>query len=230
VATILRQWSYQYQWLYDGFSRLAAVSVGGEARFRQLALEGLTLHPEMQVLDLCCGSGQATQVLVDRLTQTYPPQIHFQRPQIIGLDASPRSLKRARQNVPMAEFVEGWAEELPFPDQQFDLVHTSVALHEMEPEPLRQIFQEVYRVLKPGGIFAFVDFHQPTNPLFVPGLSLFLLLFETETAWHFIATDLVKLLNETGFGLSQQLLYAGGSLQVVQSHRSLNLSIASGKT
>ncbi|HEY9896836.1 MAG TPA: SAM-dependent methyltransferase, partial [Candidatus Sericytochromatia bacterium] len=24
MATILRDWSYQYQWLYDGFSRLAA--------------------------------------------------------------------------------------------------------------------------------------------------------------------------------------------------------------
>jgi len=32
-----------------------------EARFRQLALQGLTIHPETKI---CCGSGQATQVLV----------------------------------------------------------------------------------------------------------------------------------------------------------------------
>jgi len=31
---------YRYQWLYDLISRLAALSVGGEARFRQLALQG----------------------------------------------------------------------------------------------------------------------------------------------------------------------------------------------
>jgi len=43
---------------------VAALSVGGEARFRQLALQGLTINPETKVLDLCCGSGQATQVLV----------------------------------------------------------------------------------------------------------------------------------------------------------------------
>ena len=36
----------------------------GEGRFRQLALQGLTIESDSKVLDLCCGSGQATQVLV----------------------------------------------------------------------------------------------------------------------------------------------------------------------
>ncbi|MGF1674461.1 MAG: SAM-dependent methyltransferase, partial [Rivularia sp. (in: cyanobacteria)] len=43
MATILRDLSYRYQWFYDGISRLAAFSVGGESRFRQLALQGLTI-------------------------------------------------------------------------------------------------------------------------------------------------------------------------------------------
>jgi SAM-dependent methyltransferase len=64
VATILSDWSYRYQWLYDGISRLAAVSIAGEARLRQLAMLGLTIHPHTKVLDLCCGSGQATQFFV----------------------------------------------------------------------------------------------------------------------------------------------------------------------
>jgi len=45
--------------VYDLISRLAALSVGGEARFRQLALQGLTINPETKVLDLCCGSGNS---------------------------------------------------------------------------------------------------------------------------------------------------------------------------
>jgi ubiquinone/menaquinone biosynthesis C-methylase UbiE len=211
VATILRQWSYRYQWFYDGISRLAALAVGGEARFRQLAIEGLTDQRYLQILDLCCGSGQATQFLLKRFTADTT--------HVIGLDASPLSLQRARQNVPQAEFVEGWAEKMPFSSQQFDLVHTSVALHEMEPERLMQILQEVDRVLKPGGIFALVDFHAPTHPLLVPALSLFLLLFETETAWQLIATDLVKLLTKTGFTICKHDLYAGGSLQVIQAQK-----------
>jgi demethylmenaquinone methyltransferase/2-methoxy-6-polyprenyl-1,4-benzoquinol methylase len=207
VATILRDWSYRYQWLYDAISRLAAISLGGEERFRQLALQGLTINSDTKVLDLCCGSGQATQLLV-KLSQN-----------VTGLDASPLSLQRAKQNVPQAEYVEAFAEEMPFTDNEFDLVHTSVALHEMQPEQLRKIIKEVYRVLKPGGVFTLVDFHNPSNPLFLPSVWLFLWLFETETAWQLLKTDLPGLLVETGFSIDKQNLYAGGSLQVIQARK-----------
>lgn len=207
MATILRDWSYRYQWLYDGISRLAALSVGGEGRFRRLALAGLTVTPETKVLDLCCGSGQATQLLVQ-----------YSR-DVTGLDASPLSLKRARQNVPQASYVEAFAEKMPFPDEHFDLVHTSAAMHEMEPAQLRQILKEVYRVLKPGGVFALVDFHRPTNPVFWPGVAVFLWLFETETAWQLLDTDLAGALREVGFAVGEPVLYAGGSLQVLHGRK-----------
>ncbi|MBD2517712.1 class I SAM-dependent methyltransferase [Nostoc sp. FACHB-973] len=207
MATILRDWSYRYQWLYDGISRLAALTVGGEGRFRQLALQGLTIDSDTQVLDLCCGSGQTTEFLL-KLSQN-----------VTGLDASPKSLQRARQNVPLASYVEAFAEEMPFTDNLFDVVHTSVALHEMQPQQLRKIINEVYRVLKPGGVFTLVDFHAPTNPIFWPGVSVFLLLFETETAWELLKTDLACLLTETGFEVGKPTLYAGGSLQVIQAKK-----------
>ncbi|MEH2086099.1 class I SAM-dependent methyltransferase [Nostoc sp.] len=207
MATILRDWSYRYQWLYDGISRLAALSVGGEARFRQLALQGLTIHSDSQVLDLCCGSGQTTEFLV-KTSQN-----------VTGLDASPKSLQQARLNVPEASYIEAFAEEMPFADNLFDVVHTSVALHEMQPQQLRKIINEVYRVLKPGGVFTLVDFHAPTNPIFWPGISVFLLLFETETAWELLKTDLAELLAKTGFEVSKSTLYAGGSLQVIQANK-----------
>jgi len=204
VATILRTWSYQYQWLYDGISGVAALSVGGEARFHQLPLQGLKIHPETKVLDLCCGSGQATKFLVNFSNN------------VTGLDVSLVSLERARTNVPQASYVEAPAEEMPFADNQFDLVHTSVTLHEMKLSQLQAIINEVYRVLKPGGVFAVVDFHKPTNWLFWPGLALFLQLFETETAWQLLETDLIELLKDTGFKVSNHTLHAGGSLQVIQ--------------
>jgi demethylmenaquinone methyltransferase/2-methoxy-6-polyprenyl-1,4-benzoquinol methylase len=207
MATILRDLSYQYQWLYDGVSRIAALAVGGEARFRQLALEGLTIKPDTQILDLCCGSGQTTKFLVQRSQH------------VTGLDASPLSIGRAKQNVPQAEYIEAFAEKMPLSDNTFDIVHTSEAMHEMEPQQLQQILQEVHRVLKPGGVFTMVDFHQPTNPLFVPGLATFFWLFETETAWQLLKTDLNKLLTEIGFCVRDRKLYAGGSLQVIQAEK-----------
>lgn len=207
MATILRDLSYRYQWLYDGISRLAALTVGGEARFRQLALQGLSITPETRILDLCCGSGQATQYLVRSSDH------------VVGLDASPLSIRRSQKNVPQAAFVEGWAEAMPFESEQFDLVHTSAALHEMKPDQLRQILREVQRVLKPGGVFTLIDFHQPTNPIFTPGLYSFFWLFETETAWELLRTNLVSELKATGLINPQQTLLAGGSLQRIQAYK-----------
>jgi ubiquinone/menaquinone biosynthesis C-methylase UbiE len=206
MATILRTWSYQYQWLYDGISRVAALAVGGESRFRRLALTGLSIEPDARILDLCCGSGQVTGILLEYSDN------------VTGLDVSPLSLSRCRRNVPQAKYVEALAEEMPFADGTFDLVHTSAAMHEMTRSQLEQIFAQVYRVLKPGGTFALVDFHHPTNPLFMPGLSIFFWLFETDSAWQLIETDLVAMLEAVGFKIiNAPTLYAGGSLQVIQA-------------
>jgi ubiquinone/menaquinone biosynthesis C-methylase UbiE len=207
LATILRQWSYQYPWLYNAIAHLSSLPVGGEKRFHTLPLQGLTITPETKVLDLCCGGGQATKYLVQASNN------------VTGLDASPVTLERAEKIAPDAHYTEGLAQDLPFDNSSFDLVHTSVAMHEMTPEELQQIFREVYRVLKSGGTFAIIDLHQPTNPIFVPGLTLFMWLFETETAWKLLETDLIAKLENIGFSVQAQRLYAGGSLQVIQAQK-----------
>jgi ubiquinone/menaquinone biosynthesis C-methylase UbiE len=205
LATFLRPLSYQYPWFYDGISRLAALAVGGERRFRLLALQGVSLDQNTRVLDLCCGAGQTTRYLVGLSNHC------------TGLDVSPIALQRARLAVPQAQYVEGLAEKMPFRDGAFDLVHTSAALHEMEAQQLQEILKEVYRILRPEGIFTLVDFHRPTHVLFWPSLAIFLTLFETDTAWQFIATDLTRSLEAIGFRYCQRQLFAGGSLQVIQA-------------
>jgi len=212
MATILRNLSYRYQWLYDGISRAAALLVGGEGRFRRLALDRVEIGPETRVLDLCCGAGQTTRFVVERSRA------------VTGLDASEIAVERARRQVPGATYVQGWAERLPFGDGSFEVVHASAALHEMEPEQLRQILIEVHRVLVPGGMATFVDFHRPTVPLLWPilwpGLALFLWLFETETSWQFIRADLVQVMEAVGFERCDRALHAGGTVQAVRGRRS----------
>ncbi|MEM0982013.1 MAG: methyltransferase domain-containing protein [Cyanobacteria bacterium P01_H01_bin.58] len=209
MATVLRTLSYRYQWLYDFISRTAALSVGGEQRFRHLPLEGLDIRKESKVLDLCCGSGQATAVLAQYSKN------------VTGLDASPLSVRRAEANVPQATFVEGWAENMPLSDNQFDIVHTSAAMHEMEPAQRKAIFQEALRVLKPGGVFTLMDFHAPQNWLFWPGFAVFLWLFETETSWQMLRLDLPEVLEAQGFTIKDWHFQAGGSLQVIQAVKPL---------
>ena len=205
MATILRDWSYRYQWFYDTVSALAALSVGGEQRMRKLFLKDLEINPDAKVLDLCCGAGQATQELVK----------HFQN--VTGLDASPIAIQRAKRNVPQANYVEAFAEKMPFSDRSFDLVITNTAMHEMDSAQLQQIIEETYRILTPDGQFIIIDFHHPTNPLFWLPVTTFLWLFETETAWELIKTDLHQLLTKSGFAIASCQLYAGGSLQVLRS-------------
>lgn len=216
MATFLRPLSYRHQWLYDGISRTAALTVGGERRFRTLALQDVPLTPDTPVLDLCCGSGQTTAFLVN----------YSQR--VTGLDASPKSIERAKRNVPQATFVEGWAEAMPFAADSFAVVHSSAALHEMEPGQRQQIFTEILRVLQPGGIVTVVDFHSPQNLVYWPGLATFLWLFETHTAWAMLKVNLVDELSHLGFQAVTCHLHAGGSLQVVQGKKPLSSSSLQG--
>ncbi|WP_333069308.1 MULTISPECIES: hypothetical protein [unclassified Microcoleus] len=74
-----------------------------------------------------------------------------------------------------------------------------------------------------------VDFHRPTNPVFLPGLAVFLWLFETETAWKLSETDLESLLAQVewrsyNFKEAQQpKIYAGCCIQVIQVQKSYQI-------
>jgi demethylmenaquinone methyltransferase/2-methoxy-6-polyprenyl-1,4-benzoquinol methylase len=92
----------------------------------------------------------------------------------------------------------------------------------MRSAQLPQIFEEVYRAIKPGGLFILVDFHRLTNPIFWVLLAVFLWLFETET-------DLGSLLAQVGWRSynceedRQPKLYAGGNIEVIQVQKSYQI-------
>ncbi len=51
---------------------------------------------------------------------------------VTGLDVNVELLAVARGHVPTAQFKEGVAEQLPFPDKSFDLVFLGLVLHETD--------------------------------------------------------------------------------------------------
>ena len=207
MATVLRGLCYRYQWLFDLIVGISSLPVGGERQFRLLPIKTVDIQYHDRVLDLCCGSGQATQYLVRRSQA------------VVGLDCDRIAIKRAKQRVPEAKYIKAWAEDMPFDDAFFDYVHTSATLHEMEPKQFWQILHEVHRVLKPGGCFTLIDFHLPRNFLLRLNLYLFLWLFENQPAWNLIALDLPQALKKSGFEVGDMTLHAGGSLQVIQAYR-----------
>lgn len=97
------------------------------------------------LLDVGCGTG----FLIDLLSKQRPARY-------VGLDLSEKMLEVARgKAIAGATFVVGTADRLPFDDNSFDVVTCSQSFHHY-PYPDKAM-AEVYRVLKPGGLYILSD-------------------------------------------------------------------------
>lgn len=86
-----------------------------------------------------------------------------------GIDISAPCLKlankRAQEQGVTLHLSQQEIGALDYPDNHFDLVMFCFMLHEIPPKPTRPALEEVYRVLKPGGIYAGIEFlPQKDNP------------------------------------------------------------------
>jgi ubiquinone/menaquinone biosynthesis C-methylase UbiE len=134
-------------WLYDltasRYESIKGFDRSWERRFLgeplAAALGSLT---DPLVLDVGAGTGRLVWALQDLFNEPA---------QLICLEASSRMMRLGLQaplSVP-ADWVQGWADSLPFPAGSFDAV-VSLEMLEFTPRP-RQTIQEMVRVLRPGG-------------------------------------------------------------------------------
>ncbi len=100
------------------------------------------------VLEVSCGHGGGASYL----TRTLQPS-HY-----TGLDLNPAGIRfcQQRHQINGLSFVQGDAENLPFPDATFDAVINVEASHCYPAFP--HFLAEVARVLRPGGYFLYADF------------------------------------------------------------------------
>jgi len=86
--------------------------------------------------------------------------------QITGLDISKSFVEISRRNVAeagvKAEFREGNASDMPFPDDTFDFTFCQAAFKNFS-QPVKAI-AEMYRVLKPNGTAVIVDLRHDASP------------------------------------------------------------------
>jgi ubiquinone/menaquinone biosynthesis C-methylase UbiE len=101
-----------------------------------------------RVLEVSCGHGGGASFL----TRTLQPARYT------GLDLNPTGIKfcQRRHQVAGLDFLQGDAENLPFPDATFDAVINVEASHCYPDFP--RFLAQVARVLKPGGHFCYADF------------------------------------------------------------------------
>lgn len=114
----------------------------------EAALDALPEAPE-RVLDLGTGTGKGVRAIAQR----------FPSAAVIGVDLSPGMVEEARRLSPGERFEVADAAHLPFADGAFDLV----ALGNMIP-----FFDELARVVAPGGWALFAFSSGPATPIWVP--------------------------------------------------------------
>jgi ubiquinone/menaquinone biosynthesis C-methylase UbiE len=124
---------------------------GREGRFRRQLVELAGIRPGNRILDVGCGTGS----LAIEAGKVVGPE-----GAVVGIDPSPEMIGRAKKKARRqanVQFQLAAAQSLPFDDSSFDVVMSTLVLHQLPAESLHQVKTEMARVLKPGGRLLIVD-------------------------------------------------------------------------
>nr|WP_230981577.1 class I SAM-dependent methyltransferase [Mycobacterium malmoense] len=127
---------------YDLMSRLLGMKKVHDTLIAQAELADC--H---RLLEIGCGTGNVT-VTAKRA---------FPHLEVIGCDPDPRALDRAKRKADSIRFEQGYAQQLPYADGEFDRVLSSMMLHHIGEDAKPAAAAEVFRVLRPGGRLHLVD-------------------------------------------------------------------------
>jgi len=138
---------------YDIATR--AMSLGRDAAWKRALVAALPERSAPVCVDLASGTGDIAFLLAER----YPDG------EIIGIDLTEPMLEvaRRRNRYPGVSFLRGDMVSTGLAGGSADIVTGSYAVRNA-PE-LRQAFEEIQRILKPGGVAALLDFSKPANRL-----------------------------------------------------------------
>jgi ubiquinone/menaquinone biosynthesis C-methylase UbiE len=157
-------------------------------------LQGINLPPKPVCLEIGCGIGNCAQ------------KIHhqFECQHYVALDYDPEQVQTARRrfkHLSGLSFIIGSADTLPARDCSCDAVFNMGILHHVEE--WRDAIKEIYRVLKPGGVFLFEDIFRPLIDSF-----LFRIQYTHPEKGKFSDHEFVATLEQTGFTLTKRFQIA----------------------
>ena len=134
---------------YDLATR--GLSLGRDAAWKRILVSSLPDLADPACLDVACGTGDVAFLLADR----------FPGGAVHAIDLTPGMIEIAQQRDSggRVQFAVGDMSRLDFPDASLDLITGSYAIR--NAPDLGATLDEFARVLKPGGVAAFLDFSKP---------------------------------------------------------------------
>ena len=165
---------------------------GGIRKLRSRALDLLEIKPGARVIELGCGTGGITKLLIERGAR------------VTAIDGSERMLKKARRRAPQATFERQRLESLEL-GGEYDLALFAFVLHELPREMARRALASAAEVLAHDGMLAVLDHALPASSGFAQAWRGFLTRLEPATVVECIEQ-----------GYETEVLAAGG--EVVARH------------
>jgi ubiquinone/menaquinone biosynthesis C-methylase UbiE len=144
----------------------------------------------LRFLEIAAGTG----VLSKFVKMAYP------KAHITVTDISEPYLAKARQELGVRgfDFVRAAGEDLPFKDRSFDVVYSCFLFHELPLKIRKEVLHEAHRVLKPQGVFGFVDSLQKTDTKFLWALKQFPADFHEPFYKNYTEHDMTGLMKAAG--------------------------------
>ncbi len=150
---------------YDGLNRV--ISWGTDVKWRKRVLKKVMNAKPNTILDIATGTGDLAIKFAEKTNAS----------KIIGLDISEGMLavaKKKVENTPLeekVEFVKADSEDLPFPNDFFDVITVSFGIRNFEN--LEKGLSEILRVLKPAGLFVILETSVPEKTPFKQGYKIY---------------------------------------------------------
>ncbi|WP_185871574.1 bifunctional demethylmenaquinone methyltransferase/2-methoxy-6-polyprenyl-1,4-benzoquinol methylase UbiE [Blattabacterium cuenoti] len=143
---------------YDMINHI--LSFGLDPVWRKTTIHLLYKFSEIKIkniLDLATGTGDLAVLLANQFKHAY----------IVGLDPSNKMLEIAEKKIKNHSFgkrvkiIQGYSQNIPFQNETFDIVTIAFGIRNFQY--IHHSIREIYRILKPSGILAILEFSKPSN-------------------------------------------------------------------